>query len=196
MENEIDKLINLFSRLPGFGIRSARRIVLHLLNYRHSLMLNLAAQINHTAKAIQVCHICSNLDVLDPCSICIDPKRENDKICVVEQVNDLWAIEKSKVFHGKYHVLEGTLSAFEKRGPEDLNINSLIDRIEQNVISEIILATNSTLDGQTTAFYLSEKLKTYDIKISKLAQGIPIGGELDYLDEGTLKAALELRKLF
>jgi recombination protein RecR len=194
MENEIEKLIHLFSKLPGLGSRSARRIVLHLLNYRQSLMINLSAQISHTAKSIQICNICANLDVQNPCSICSDPKREEDKLCVVEQVNDLWAIEKSKIFKGRYHILRGTLSAFENRGPEDLNISSLFERLKNNTISEIILATNATLDGQTTAFYLSEKLHPLNIKVSKLAHGMPIGGELDYLDEGTLRAAIESRK--
>lgn len=197
-ENELNNFIKLLSKLPSLGHRSARRIALHLINNKENVMLPLFQSMNFVINNIKNCQICNNIDINDICSICADQKRDNSLICVVQEVSDLWAIEKAKIFNGKYHVLGGVLSAMLGKTPKDLNINSLIHNIKQNngQIREIIIATNPTIDGQTTAYYLAEILKEFDIKISKLAHGIPIGGELDYLDEGTLDIALKTRSNF
>ncbi len=195
--NEIEQLAKLFSKLPGLGGRSAKRIVLHLLNRKETLMLPLAEMLEKTAAAIQTCETCGNLDSTSPCYVCSGEKRDQSTLCIVEEVADLWAMERSKTYRGVYHVLGGTLSALEGRGPEQLNIQRLVQRVETGSITEVILATNATIDGQTTAHYITERLKAFEgVKISRIAQGIPMGGELDYLDDGTLGAALMARTPF
>jgi recombination protein RecR len=195
-ENDLDSLIKLFSKLPSLGPRSARRIVLHLINNRQNIMFPLMESMKMAKENIKNCEVCGNLDSKNICGICANPNRSNGLLCVVEEVSDLWAMEKGGIFSGKYHILGGVLSAINGKGPEDLNIDKLISRIKDENIEEVILATNSTIEGQTTAYYLSETLKEFGIKISKLAHGIPIGSELDYLDEGTLSIAFKLRSNF
>lgn len=192
-QGDLESLIQLFAKLPGLGPRSARRVVLHLLRHRQKLMLPLAQALVEAESAICVCRTCGNLDVADPCGICVDPKRDTSLVCVVEDIADLWAIERSKQFRGRYHVLGGTLSAIDGRGPAELNIGGLLARAGGDEVKEVILATNATLEGQTTAHYLSSQLAGTGVAISRLAQGVPIGGELDYLDDGTLGAALKAR---
>ena len=194
-DNDIERLSYLLSKLPGLGPRSARRAVLHLLKFKESYMLPLAEAIKSTADNILTCHKCGNLDTCNPCQICSDPKRDQSTICVVETIADLWAIERGKIFKGLYHVLGGTL-AVNQYDAADLNVLKLIEHANQTQVLEVILATNATIEGQTTAYYITESLKNCQIKISKLANGIPVGGELDYLDEGTLLAALNSRQLF
>ncbi len=191
--NQIDQLVQIFSRLPGLGPRSARRVVLFLLKRRESLMLPMADSLRRVAESIHPCSTCGNIDSHNPCGICEDVRRDPTVICVVEDVSDLWAMERTAVFSGRYHVLGGTLSAIDGRGPEDLNISSLIDRAANDVVKEIILATSATVDGQTTAHYVSERLSGCDVTVSRLAHGVPVGGELDYLDDGTISAALRAR---
>ncbi len=194
--NHIDKLIQLLARMPGLGPRSARRAVLHLLNKRESLMRPLAEAMINAADDIKNCNICGNIDMIDPCNICQNEKRDSNIICVVEQVGDLWALERTGTFKGYYHILGGVLSALDGLGPEDINIASLISRVaNDDTITEIILATNLTVDGQVTAHYINERLEQYKIKVTLLAHGVPIGGELDYLDDGTLTAALKARRV-
>lgn len=195
-ENDLDLLIRMFSKLPGLGPRSARRVVLHLISNQKSIMLPLIEGMNLVKNNIKNCHICGNFDSSEICSVCSNQNRKNGIICVVEEVSDLWAIEKSGFFSGRYHVLGGVLSAISGKGPENLNIDKLLSRIKEEEINEVILATNATIDGQTTAYYLAESLKEFEVKISKLAHGIPIGSELDYLDEGTLNIAFKLRNNF
>lgn len=194
--SNLETLIKLFSKLPSLGPRSARRIVLHLLNNKDNAMLPLINSLKATLETIKHCQICGNLDSAEICNVCTNKNRDDNLICVVEEVSDVWAIEKGGIFNGKYHVLGGVLSAINGKGPADLNIEKLISRIKQNQPKEIILATNSTIEGQTTAYYLLEILKEFDLKISKLASGIPIGSELDYLDEGTLSIAFKTRGNF
>lgn len=192
---EIDRLIQLLAKLPGLGPRSARRAALHLLKKREALMTPLAQAISRAAEAIRTCSVCGNLDTVDPCVVCRDGRRDASLICVVEDVADLWALERGHVFAGGYHVLGGTLSALDGVGPEDLNIAGLMRRARGGAVREVILATNATVDGQTTAHYLADRLAEIDgIKVSRLAHGVPVGGELDYLDEGTLAAALKARR--
>ena len=191
--SEIDHVIQLLARLPGLGPRSARRAALHLVNKRESLMRPLATALGQAADAIEICTTCGNLDTRDPCAICSDPKRDPGLICVVEQVADLWALERAGVYKGRYHVLGGVLSAIDGVGPEDLNIGSLSDRCRTGV-SEVILATNLTVDGQTTAHFITDRLADFPVKVTRLAHGVPVGGELDYLDDGTLGAALNARQ--
>lgn len=196
-ENDLTNLIKIISKLPSLGPRSARRIALHLIKNKEGVMNPLLNSLNLVSQNIKNCQNCGNLDTQTTCSICQNPKRDNSIICVVEEVSDLWAIEKANIFQGRYHVLGGVLSAMSGVGPNDLNIDSLVEKIKENSeIKELIIATNPTIDGQTTAYYLSEVLKESDIKLSKLAHGIPIGGELDYLDEGTLDIALKSRGNF
>jgi recombination protein RecR len=190
--SELDTLIQLLAKLPGLGPRSARRAALHLIKRRESLLEPLAAALTTAAAAIRPCSICGNLDTADPCAICRDPKRDVMAICVVEDLADLWALERSGAFRGRYHVLGGTLSALDGVGPEDLNIGRLLARIRPG--QELILALNATVEGQTTAHYLADRLVGRDIRVSRLAQGVPVGGELDYLDDGTLSAALKARQ--
>lgn len=191
---EIETLIHLLGKLPGFGRRSARRGVLYLVKNKESLMTPLIDALQMASDNVRVCDTCGNIDTSDPCHICQDDKRLSSQICVVEEVADLWAIERSETFRGRYHVLGGTLSAIEGRGPEDLNIAKLLHRSSGGEVAEIILATNATVDGQTTAHYITERLKHLELEISRIAHGIPMGGELDYLDDGTLGAALKARR--
>ncbi|WP_421782996.1 recombination mediator RecR [Kiloniella litopenaei] len=193
-KTEIDRLTQLLSRLPGLGPRSARRAVLFLMKKRESLMLPLAKAMADAASSITNCQICGNLDTENPCAICQSPKRDHSKICVVEEVGDLWALERSGAFKGMYHVLGGTLSALDGRGPAQLNVNQLLDRAGETHVQEIILALSATVDGQTTGHYLTECLAGYEVEVSKLAHGVPVGGSLDYLDDGTLTAALKARR--
>jgi recombination protein RecR len=178
------------------GPRSARRAALALLKRRESLLQPLAATMTEAANAIKSCTVCGNLDTLDPCAICRDEKRDKSAICVVEEVADLWALERARIFTGQYHVLGGTLSALDGVGPQDLNIAQLIERAQRPEVKEVILATNATVDGQTTAHYLTDRLGECDVAVSRLAHGVPVGGELDYLDDGTLAAAFRARRKF
>jgi len=191
---EIERLIQLLGRLPGLGPRSARRVALHLLKKREVLMQPLSTALADAARAIRSCTSCGNLDTVDPCSICADPRRDAGLICVVEDIGDLWAMERGSIFSGRYHVLGGTLSALDGIGPDELNIARLIARLGPE--TELILALNATVDGQTTAHYLADRAARSGARISRLAQGVPLGGELDYLDEGTLTAALKARRAF
>jgi recombination protein RecR len=190
--SELDNLIQLLARLPGLGPRSARRAALYLLKRREQIMQPLAAALAAAAAAIRPCATCGNLDTADPCAICRDPERDPTAICVVEDLADLWALERTGAFRGRYHVLGGTLSALDGVGPDDLNIARLIGRLRPG--TEMILALNATVDGQTTAHYIADRAAATGARISRLAQGVPIGGELDYLDEGTLTAALKARR--
>ena len=191
---EIEILITLLAKLPGLGPRSARRAVLHLIKRRESLAQPLTKAMGDVLENILTCSACGNLDTQDPCQLCTDPKRDATLICVVEDVADLWALERAKVFQGHYHVLGGTLSALDGVGPEDLNIPGLIDRVGNGGIKEVILATSATVDGQTTAHYLCDRLAATGVQVTELAHGVPVGGELDYLDDGTLGAALKARQ--
>ena len=191
---EIKNLITLLAKLPGLGPRSARRAVLHLIKRRESLAQPLTKAMGDVLENILTCSACGNLDTQDPCQLCTDPKRDATLICVVEDVADLWALERAKVFQGHYHVLGGTLSALDGVGPEDLNIASLMDRVADGAVDEVVLAMNATLEGQTTAHYLAERLGEHKLRITQLAHGLPVGGELDYLDEGTLAQALRARR--
>ncbi len=193
-ENSIEQLIKLLAKLPGLGPRSARRAVLHLFKHRETLMQPLAQALFATSDSIKICEVCSNLDTASPCSICVSERRDSSVICVVEEVADLWAFERNGIFQGRYHVLGGTLSAVDGKGPEQLAIPRLIARASQPEVEEVIIATNATVEGQTTAHYIAERLRELEVKTSRLAHGIPIGGELDYLDEGTLHAALKSRQ--
>ena len=193
---EIDRLIQLLAKLPGLGPRSARRAVLYMLKRRDAFMLPLGEAIGAVASAILPCGICGNLDTTDPCPICADPKRDGGLVCVIEDVADLWAIERTASYGGKYHVLGGILSALDGVRPEDLNISGLVARAAGGEVREVILAMNATVEGQSTAHYLTDRLAATGVKVSRLAHGVPIGGELDYLDEGTLAAALKARRPF
>ena len=192
--SEIERLIQLLARLPGLGPRSARRAVLHLIKQRESLMHPLAQALSDTADAILVCGTCGNLDTVEPCRICMDEARDRTLVCVVEDVADLWALERTRSFKGRYHVLGGRLSALDGVGPEDLNIAGLVARAEAGGLREVILAMNLTVDGQTTAHYISDRLAETGVEVTRLAHGVPVGGELDYLDDGTLETALRSRR--
>lgn len=194
MKNEIENLVYLFSKLPGLGPRSARRIILHLLKDKELRMVNLINAMSSALSSIKECSICYNIDTVNPCAICTSSSRTSEIIAIVENVSDLWAMERSGIFKGTYHVLGGTLSASSNITPESLKLSKLKARILQNTTREVIIATNATLDGQTTAFYINDYLKECNTTITRLASGIPIGGELDYLDEGTLSAALASRR--
>ena len=194
--SEIDNLISLLARLPGIGPRSARRMALNFLKKPESLMEPLAESLITTANSIVNCKICGNLDTEEICSICDDKRRDVSTIVVVEEIADLWALERASVHNGMYHVLGGTLSAIDGVGPEDLGINSLIERAKESEVTEIILAMNATIDGQTTAYYITDQLNESGVKISRLAHGVPVGGELDYMDDGTLQTALKSRQPF
>ncbi len=191
---EIERLIQLLARLPGLGPRSARRAALQMLQKRDAVMRPLAEALAVAADKIQACSTCGNLDVNDPCAVCSDPRRDDSVICVVESVGDLWALERAGAFKGRYHVLGGVLSALDGVGPEDLNIAKLVDRARQDEAKEVILALNATVDGQTTAHFLSDKLAGAGVDVTTLARGVPVGGELDYLDDGTLSAAFRSRR--
>ena len=191
---EIERLIGLLAKLPGLGPRSARRAALYLLKRRESVMTPLAKVLNDTADAVGICGTCGNLDANDPCGICTDPQRLGSQICVVEEVADLWALERAGAFAGRYHVIGGVLSALDGVGPEDLNMAGLAARANEPEVKEIILALSATVDGQTTAHYITERLDGADVAITRLAHGVPVGGELDYLDDGTITAALKARR--
>lgn len=194
--NAIERLVAQVARLPGLGPRSARRAVLHLLRERERRLPPLIEALQTALDSIQTCENCGNLDADNPCYLCADARRDPATLCVVEEVADLWAIERCGLYRGQYHVLGGTLSAMDDRGPDKLNIEPLIARVQSGSVQELILATNATLEGQTTAHYLTTRLNGCAVSISRLAQGIPMGGELDYLDDGTLGAALAARLPF
>ncbi|MBV9783973.1 MAG: recombination protein RecR [Acidisphaera sp.] len=193
---EIERLIGLLARLPGFGPRSARRAALRLLSQPQTRMLPLATALAEAAAAVRSCARCGNLDSRDPCAICTDPQREAGLVCVVEGVGDLWALERAGVHRGTYHVLGGTLSALAGTGPEDLNLAPLLARVAEGGVTEVILALGATVDGATTAHWLADRLKPLGVAISRVAQGVPMGGALDVLDDGTLGAALRARRAF
>ncbi|HXE04116.1 MAG TPA: recombination mediator RecR [Methyloceanibacter sp.] len=191
---EIETLSKALARLPGLGPRSARRAVLHLMKKRETALQPLLAALRQVADKLSTCSICGNVDTSDPCSICRDPRRDEKMLCVVEEVADLWALDRSRLFPGRYHVLGGRLSALEGVGPDALSIDQLVRRVSVGGIDEVVLAMNATLEGQTTAHYLAERLEEFPIRLSQLAHGLPVGGELDYLDEGTLAQALRARR--
>jgi len=191
---EIENLAGVLARLPGLGPRSARRAVLWLIKRRDSALPALLEALAQVQEALVECATCGNVDTTNPCAICADPRRDPRALCVVEDVADLWALDRSHLFAGRYHVLGGRLSALEGVRPEDLTIAALLDRVGQGGIDEVVLAMNATLEGQTTAHYLAERLEAYPVRITQLAHGLPVGGELDYLDEGTLAQALRARR--
>jgi recombination protein RecR len=191
---EIEKLIGLLARLPGMGPRSARRAALKMLQQPEARMLPLAGAIADAARAVKSCSRCGNLDSRDPCVICTDAHRDQATICVVEGVGDLWALERAAVYRGLYHVLGGTLSALSGVGPEDLNVAPLLARVAEGTVSEVILALGATVDGATTAHWLTDRLKPLGVAVTRVAQGVPIGGALEILDEGTLATALRARR--
>lgn len=191
--NDIDRLIQILARLPGLGPRSARRAVLFLIKKRESLLLPLIQAMQDVASSIKPCSVCGNLDDQDPCAVCKDDRRDGGSICVVTDVADLWALERTAAYRGRYHVLGGVLSALDGIGPEQLNLASLYRRVESGDIKEVILALGATVDGQTTAHYVSDRLQGFNVTVSRLAHGVPVGGELDYLDDGTLIQALRAR---
>ena len=193
METPLDQLIKRLSRLPGLGPRSARRAALHLLKHKQEMMIPLAQEMADVAHSVKDCVECGNLDLTDKCHICLDHKRDETRLCVIEDVADLWAMERAGVFSGRYHVLGGTLSALEGRGPSDLGIDRLLSRIQTTEVEEVILATSATVDGQTTAHYIAERLAEHQVTITRLAHGLPVGGELNFLDEGTLAQAMRAR---
>jgi recombination protein RecR len=190
----LDDLIALLSKLPGLGPRSARRAALHLIKQRETLLRRLAVALTEAADQVQKCSACGNLDAADPCWICAASERDDRQICVVEDVDDLWALERSGMFRGRYHVLGGTLSAIDGYGPQDLGIDRLIARVDSSAVGEVILATSATVDGQTTAHYIADRLAATGVSVTRLAHGLPVGGELNYLDDGTLGAAFEARR--
>ena len=191
---EIERLIQLLAKVPGLGPRSARRAALHLIKKKEQLLSPLAAAMAEAADKVRICTTCGNVDTSDPCSICRDPRRDDKMLCVVEEVADLWALDRSRLFPGRYHVLGGRLAALEGVRPEDLTIDQLVKRVSAGGIEEVVLAMNATLEGQTTAHYVAERLEGFPIRLSQLAHGLPVGGELDYLDEGTLAQALRARR--
>jgi recombination protein RecR len=191
---DLEKLIQLLAKLPGLGPRSARRAALTLLKKREQLMTPLGEAIQAAVASVQDCSVCGNLDTVDPCAVCSDKARDEHTICVVEDVGDLWALERSGAFRGRYHVLGGTLSALDGVSPDDLRIASLVRRAHDEGVREIILATSATVEGQATAHYVTDRLASTGVAVSRLGHGVPIGGELDYLDDGTLTAALKSRK--
>lgn len=193
---EIERLIDLMARLPGLGPRSARRAALHLVKRKDRLLGPMAASMQKVFETVRTCKVCENLTTSDTCDICVDPRRANGMLCVVEGVSDLWAMERAGVFRGRYHVLGGVLSALDGVTPESLRIPDLPGRVTRDGITEVILALNATTDGQTTAHVIAEYLEDTDCSITSLAKGVPIGGELDYLDDGTITAALAARKSF
>jgi recombination protein RecR len=191
---EIETLAQALARLPGLGPRSARRAVLWLVKRRETALRQLVAALAEVQERLVECDVCGNVDTQNPCGICTDPRRDQRSLCVVEEVADLWALDRSRLFTGRYHVLGGRLSALDGVGPEDLAIGSLIQRVSDGGIDEVVLAMNATLEGQTTAHYIAERLEGLPVRITQLAHGLPVGGELDYLDEGTLAQALRARR--
>lgn len=190
---EIEKLIQLLARVPGLGPRSARRAALHMIKKKEQLLGPLSEAMAEAHEKVTVCSTCGNVDTADPCSICTDRRRDGSVIIVVEDVADLWALERAAAMNSIYHVLGGTLSPLDGIGPDDLNIKTLVDRVSQGGIKELVIAVNATVEGQTTAHYITDQLDGFDVSITRLAHGVPVGGELDYLDEGTLTAALRSR---
>ena len=193
---EIERLIQLLARLPGLGPRSARRAALHLIKKRELLMAPLANALQTAIDKIQICRVCGNIDTQNPCTVCTDPRRDPSVIIVVADVADLWALERAHAINARYHVLGGTLSPLDGVGPQDLTIDALITRAHVPEVKEVILALNATVDGQTTAHYITDLLVGANVAVSRLAHGVPVGGELDYLDEGTLAAAMRQRTTF
>jgi recombination protein RecR len=193
---EIDRLIQLLARLPGLGPRSARRAALHLMKRREALLEPLAKAAAEAAAAVSVCSVCGNLDTRDPCSICSDPARDPSVMVVVEDVGDLWALERAFATRGRYHVLGGVLSPLDGIGPDDLNLATLVPRVREGGVGEVVLAMNATVEGQTTAHYVTDRLAGSGARVTRLAYGVPVGGELDYLDDGTLTAAMRSRTPF
>lgn len=191
---EIEELAGQLAKLPGLGPRSARRAVLHLIKKRETALAPLIASMEEVREKLSVCSICNNIDTTNPCGICTDPRRDPKSICVVEEVADLWALDRARLFAGRYHVLGGTLSALDGIGPDDLSIDKLVSRIADGGVDEVVLGLNATLEGQTTAHYIAERLEGLPVRITQLAHGLPVGGELDYLDEGTLAQALRARR--
>ena len=191
---EIEALAGALARLPGLGPRSARRAVLWLVKRRETALVALVEALANVRETLVECRTCGNVDTRDPCGICADPKRDARQLCVVEDVADLWALDRARLFAGRYHVLGGRLSALEGVRPEDLSIGKLLERVEAGGIDEVVLAMNATLEGQTTAHYLAERLEGFPLRVTQLAHGLPVGGELDYLDEGTLAQALRARR--
>lgn len=193
---EIERLIQLLAKVPGLGPRSARRAALHLIKKKEQLFVPLTAAMGEAVDKVRVCSTCGNVDTSDPCTICTDPRREDATLIVVEDVADLWALERAAAMNVRYHVLGGTLSPLDGIGPDDLNIKALVDRVAEGNVTEIILAVNATVEGQTTAHYITDQLSSFKVKVTRLAHGVPVGGELDYLDDGTLTAALKSRTAF
>jgi recombination protein RecR len=193
---EIERLIQLLARLPGLGPRSARRAALFLIKKREQIMVPLSGALATAIQRIAVCRICSNIDTRDPCTVCVDPRRDPATIVVVADVADLWALERAQAVNARYHVLGGTLSPLDGVGPQDLTIDALVVRAHAPEVTEVILALNATVDGQTTAHYITDLLHDAGVKVTRLAHGVPVGGELDYLDEGTLAAAIRQRTPF
>jgi len=191
---EIEALAAQLARLPGLGPRSARRAVLWLIKRRETALTDLVAALATVQERLVECHVCGNVDTTDPCGICTDPRRDARALCVVEEVSDLWALDRARLFAGRYHVLGGRLSALEGVRPEDLTIAGLLARVSAGGIDEVVLAMNATLEGQTTAHYIAERLEGLPVRVTQLAHGLPVGGELDYLDEGTLAQALRARR--
>lgn len=192
--HELETLAQALARLPGLGPRSARRAVLHLLKKRETALIPLLRALETVSERLETCEICGNVDTRNPCLICADPRRDGRALCVVEDVADLWALERARLFPGRFHVLGGHLSALDGIRPEDLAIDTLVGRVAAGGIDEVVLAMNATLDGQTTAHYIAERLEGYPIRLTQLAHGLPVGGELDYLDDGTLAQALRARR--
>jgi len=191
---EIEGLVQALARLPGLGPRSARRAALHLLKKREAALVPLLRALGEVADRLATCHVCGNVDTSDPCAICTDSRRDARMLCVVEDVADLWALDRSRLFPGRFHVLGGRLSALEGIRPEDLTIDMLLRRLGEGGIDEVVLAMNATLEGQTTAHYLAERIEAFPVRLTQLAHGLPVGGELDYMDEGTLAQALRARR--
>ena len=194
LPGDLETLIRLLARLPGLGPRSARRAALHLVKRREGLMVPLARVLEAASESIAACSECRNLDTTDPCGVCADPSRDPAALCVVEDVSDLWALERTGAFRGRYHVLGGVLSALDGVGPEELGIAALVARARAPGITEVVLATGATVEGQTTAHYLAERLGDCGVSVTRLAHGVPVGGALDYLDDGTLTTALRARR--
>ena len=193
---EIERLIQLLAKVPGLGPRSARRAALHLIKKKEQLLAPLAGAMGEAVEKVRVCTTCGNVDTVDPCTICTDPRRDPATVIVVEDVADLWALERAGAMNALYHVLGGTLSPLDGIGPDQLTIRQLVGRVADGTIREVIIAVNATVEGQTTAHYLTDQLSGFEVKVTRLAHGVPVGGELDYLDEGTLAAALRSRTAF
>lgn len=193
---EIERLIQLLAKVPGLGPRSARRAALHLIKKKEQLLAPLAQAMGEAVEKVRVCSTCGNVDTIDPCSVCTDSRRDGSVIIVVEDVADLWALERASAMNARYHVLGGTLSPLDGVGPDDLNLKGLVSRIAEGGVAEVIIAVNATVEGQTTAHYITDQISGFDVRVTRLAHGVPVGGELDYLDDGTLAAALKSRTAF